>query len=242
MNNKLLTKIRHILARADENRNDNEHEREIALRQAETLMAKHAISHIDLSENEQRDMIGDLSDTEIARNSRDLWPVSVMASLSKLYRCRVVKLEGNRLHIFGHQVNIDILKSMTEYCVKSIRREMQTAYEHHPGFKSNRRRFNTSFGNGASNGIGQQVKQLIEQRDRGDIPEMEKSTALVIVDQYKHQQFQVNDHLKTVYPQLGRSRGSRSTDSAGHHAGKRFGESIHLGSQLGSKAPSGKLT
>lgn len=242
MNDRLLKKIRHLLARADENRNDNEHEREIALRQAETLMAKHLISHIDLSENEQRDLIGDLSDIEIPRNSRELWPVSVMASLSKLYRCRVVKLEGNRLHIFGHQTNIDILKSMTDYCVKSIRREMQTAYESQPGFKSNRRRFNTSFGNGASNGIGQQVKQLIEQRDRGEISEMEKSTALVIVDLYKHQQRQVNGHLKTVYPRLSRSRGSRSTDSAGHYAGKRFGESIHLGGQLGSKAPAGELT
>ena len=241
INDKLLKKVRDLLARADENRNDNKHERDIALRQAETLMAKHAISHVDLSQSQQRRIIGDLTDTEITRTSRDLWPVFVMSSLSKLYRCRVIKLNGNRLHIFGHQTNIDILKSMTEYCVKSIRREMQIALENQSGFKVNCRRFNTSFGNGAANGIAEQVRQLIEQRDRGNIPEMDKSTAMIIIDEYRHQRLEVKKLLNDVYPRLGRSAGSKSTSAQGHHAGRQFGESIHLGGQLGGKPPTRQL-
>ena len=242
MNDKLLVKIRNLLARADEHRNDNEHERNIALRQAELLMAKHAISHIDLSENEQREIIGALTDKLFDRESRDLWPVSVMTQLSQLYRCRVIKLGGRRLHLFGHKTNIAILESMTAYCVSSIRREMHYAYKYQPGLKPNRRRFNTSFGNGACNGIGQQVAKLIEQRDRGEIAEMDQSTALTIVDLYKQQQLQVNNHLRDIYPRLSNARRSRSTSAAGHYAGKRFGESIHLGGQLGSKPPAGRLS
>ena len=241
MNEKLLSKIKNLLARADQARNDNENEREIALRQAESLMAKHAISHLDLSNEAQRQTVGALTDTTVARRTRELWPLHIMHNLCPLYRCRLVKLGGNRVHLFGHRTNIDIMLSMSDYCVKSIRREMSTAYNAQPGFKSNRRRFNTSFGNGASVGIKRQVSQMIAQRDRGDIPEIQKSSALIVVDQYKHQQLQVNNQLGKAYPRLRKGTGSRSTNAAGYHAGKRYGSSMNLGGQLGGKSPSGQL-
>ena len=50
MNQKIIDKIAKLLARADESRNDNPHEREIAMRQANSLLVKHGLSMTDVTD------------------------------------------------------------------------------------------------------------------------------------------------------------------------------------------------
>lgn len=49
----IIRKITALLARADQNQNDYEHEREIALRQANYLLVKHGLDLATLNKEQQ---------------------------------------------------------------------------------------------------------------------------------------------------------------------------------------------
>ena len=68
-NESIIRKITALLARADQNQNDNEHEREIALRQANYLLAKHGLDLATFTKEQQEAAQGPMyeSDDPIGR-------------------------------------------------------------------------------------------------------------------------------------------------------------------------------
>ncbi len=83
----LIRKIQALLARADKDRNDNENEREIALRQANAMMAKHNLSIVELSEAEQREELGMVTEGHKSLSGA-VWKAVVYSAVAKLNGCK----------------------------------------------------------------------------------------------------------------------------------------------------------
>ena len=234
-----IEKIQKLLARADADRNDNDHEREIALRQANALMAKHELSSIDLTESEQRKELGDLTESDDPIGT-SLWLATIYSAIAKMNNCQAIRSPHNKtIHILGHSSKVAITRDLSAYCIRSIKREMPNAWNGFIG-KANesKRSFNTSFGNGAANAIYSNVREIIRARNNGNIngEQLSSSQAMILVDIHKKQLAEVNAFFKKAYPSTRKGSGSRSYSNAGYSAGKSFGSGLSLNNQLGRRS------
>jgi len=235
----VIEKIQKLLARADADRNDNEHEREIALRQANALMAMHELSSIDLTESEQRKELGELTESDDPLGNA-LWNSSVYSAIAKMNNCRCIRSPHNKtIHILGHSSKVTVTRDLAAYCIRSIKREMPNAWNGLIG-KANesKRSFNTSFGNGAASAIFNNVHKIVEARKQGNIDgqQLSSSQAMILVDIHKKQLAEVNSFVRQTYPHLRTGNGSRSYSRAGYSAGKSFGSGLSLNNQVGRRS------
>ena len=233
-----IEKIQKLLARADADRNDNDHEREIALRQANALMAKHELSSIDLTESEQRKELGDLTESD-DRVGTAVWNSSIYSSIAEMNNCQVIRSHNKTIHILGHSSKVAITRDLAAYCIRSIKREIPKAWNAYIGkANASKRSFNTSFGNGAANAIYTNVHNIIDARKRGNIngEQLSSSQAMILVDLHKKQLAEVNAFFKKAYPSTRKGSGSRSYSNAGYSAGKSFGSGLSLNNQLGRRS------
>lgn len=228
MNDDVLNKIRRILARADESRNDNEHEREIAMRQAHALLAKHGLSMGDVSASEKKDTLGALGRSNV-KVGRTVWRSGVYVAIAKLNGCTTVRSYAGTadaiLWIIGRAIHVEVTKQMGSYLINSITNEAKRN-----GYKL------TEFGNGAWYGISDQVKSILDNMKRGvlDGEQLEAGTALMVVDQHKQALVEAEDTRDTFFPNLTKGRKHSSRVTSSFAAGKKYGSSVGLNRQVGS--------
>ncbi len=235
----LIRKIQALLARADKDRNDNENEREIALRQANAMMAKHNLSMVELSEAEQREELGELFESD-DKVTGAVWKNSIFNQIAKLNGCDTIYSPHSKtIHILGHKSRVEITRSMALYVIASITREIPKAWDSLVGKAStNRRSFNTSFGNGAAVAIQENVRNILAARRSGviDGETLSRDQAMVLVDQDKKQLAEVRQFYRKAYPHTRNGAGSSSRSSAGYGAGKAYGAGISLNTQIGGRS------
>lgn len=227
MNNKILEKISNLLARADAEQNDNPHEREIAMKQANALLTKHGLSITDVSDKvERKDSFGALGRKKHDLTTKFVWETGVWNEIASLNACKIIKTPRkglNRITIVGRQLNCVVVQRMAEYVVNSIKREAK-----------NQGRKLCSFGNGAWFGVADQVEKIIEERKKGIIGEEQVSqeTALMIIDQHKQALIETEKTFKDFYPNT-KSGGSYSyKDNSDISAGREYGSKIGLNNQI----------
>jgi len=213
MDDKILNKIRNILARADKDQNDNEHEREIAMRQASSLLAKHGLSIGDVKQKTE-----DLG--KVGRSKVDVlrfvWIAGIYDQIAKLNNCKVIR--GDReLWVIGHRLYVEATKTMAEFLVRSIRREAKI--NRHDGVQ---------FGNGAWSGISQQVKQIIGEQAQGLIEGKQTGKGLILVDQRKQHQLACTKAVTEFFGKTSKGRGHRQRHTDDRAAGERFGKSVNM--------------
>jgi len=234
----IIRKIGALLARADEARNDNENEREIAMRQANALMAKHDLTVASLTKEQQEQKQGPLyeSSDEIGRN---IWKAGVYHEIAKLHQCQAIKGQGGAVHILGRKTRVEVARSIADWCIQSIEREKPKAWDAVEGKAGiNRRSFNTSFGNGAWMGIRDSVQRILAERRRGQLDgeTLSRENAMVLVDQDKKALAETDDYVRRLYPRLGRGRSTSSRSSQGHAAGRAYGSGLSLNGQIGRRS------
>ena len=234
---RIVRKISALLARADAERNDNEHEREIAMRQANALMARHSLTIATLNEEEQKQSLGDFIESE-DDYGHALWQASIFHQSAKLHSCRAIRSRQNKtIHILGRESNVQVTREIAKYLIDSIKREMPKAWNQLEGKANiNRRSFNTSFGNGAVMGVSISVKRILQERKHGQIngEQLSAQNALVLVNSDKNALIETNNYVKNIYPNLRSGATSRSYSHQGYHAGKRFGATVSLNRQVGA--------
>ena len=128
--------------------------------------------------------------------------------------------------------------------IRSIEREMPIAWDAVEGKASiNRRSFLTSFGNGASGAVSDTVDRILVDRKKGRIgdEQLSRSQALVLWNQDKRALQESEDYLKKLYPHLRSGSGSRSCSDKGYAAGRCFGATLSLNSQLRSRSASQRV-
>ena len=212
---RVLRKIQALLAH--EHRNDNQHEREIALRQAHALMREHQLSLSDLSEAELGAEFGELVRDSVLQSGRPvLWKLRIMSAMTVLHSCHLIRT-AEKLHFIGREVNIAVAKEMGDYLICSIMREC----DGRPAT------YRTSFGNGCAQAIHRRVKDMLTREGGGN------GTDMVVVGQRDMLTKEAADYLRRFYPNTQKSK-SRVTvnDLEGYYDGQAFGGSVGLNKQL----------
>jgi hypothetical protein len=238
-NESIIRKITALLARADQNHNDNEHEREIALRQANYLLAKHGLDIATFTKEQQEAAQGPMyeSDDPIGRA---IWKAGIYSSIARLHNCTCIRSPQNQsIHVLGRRAMVDVARSVAEWVIRSIEREMPIAWDAVEGKASiNRRSFHTSFGNGASGAVSDTVDRILAERKKGRIgdEQLSRSQALVLSNQDKRALQESEDYLKKLYPHLRSGSGSYSGSDEGYAAGRTFGSSLSLNNQIDRRA------
>jgi len=222
----ILDKIRKILARADIDRNDNEHEREIALRQANALLAKHGLSMADV--NESSDELGKVGRSSVSAG-RNVWIAGVYDKVAELNHCRVIRSTTSHgrqeIWIIGRNLHVNVVKLMAEYLIKSIRREAKI------------NRYNiVQFGSGAWSGISQQVKRILAENAKGNIGGeiVEPGKAMILVNQHKQYISEANSAITKFFGGFTECKNYRSRASSDYDAGKAYGSSVNLNKSINS--------
>jgi hypothetical protein len=220
----IVRKIRALLARADSGRNDNEHEREIAMRQATKLMDMHNISQVEVEEDE------DPRGRSEYKTGNKPWKAMVFGSISKLYGCKSYTHRGYRsgmsttvVRIVGKESYREVVLSMCEYVMDSIEREAKT----HAGKGG---RFISSFKTGAASGVNTQVAKILRARKAGETTS--KENALMVVNHYLAEIDLNQKWLKAQGVFLSKGRRASVSDGGGYHTGRVYGESLSLNSQV----------
>lgn len=225
MDNAVVEKIQKFLARGDAARNDNPHEREIAMRHAHALLAKHGLELSDVTEaSELRETMGRLGRQECGTETRWIWEACVWNEIARLNGCKVLRSPGQRkVWVVGRELRSEVVKSMSRYCVDSIRREAQRLG--YPG---------ASFGNGAAGGIAKQVSEILVAMEAGklDGEQLSTSTALVLVNQRKNALVEADGAVKELFGKVRSGTGSSSTGH-GYLAGREYGSKLSLNRQVG---------
>lgn len=240
----IIRKISALLARADQNQNDNEHEREIALRQANYLLAKHGLDIATLTREHQEVAQGPMyeSDDLIGRT---LWKASVYSSIAKLHNCTCIHSPQNQsIHVLGRKAMVQVARSLADWVIRSIEREMPIAWDAVEGKASiNRRSFHTSFGNGAAAAVTNTVTRIIADRRKGRIgdEQLSRSQALILVNQDRKALIESEKYRDKLYPRRSAGTRSRSESPQGYAAGRNFGSRLSLNDQLKDGASAQRL-
>ena len=216
----VIRKISALLARGDEERNDNEHEREIALRHAQKLMDEYNISQLEAN---VAMVHGERGKTGIL-TGKQVWKRQVYHALSELYGVTVYH-SGDYCYLIGGEVNREVLLSMGQYVAASIEREARK----YPG---RGRKWHNSFKKGSVLGIMNTVRSIVSERSGNDQP-TSSGKGLVL---YNDKEVELNmEYINVVLNIRLSHRTARLNSSSrdGLESGRRFGSSVSLNDQVG---------
>lgn len=229
--NAVIEKVRKLLARADESRNDNEHEREIAMRQAHALLARHGLTADDVPDGEA----GADNDGALGRmfeeTGRPVWIAGIFDQVARLNGCKVIRAARSvrngspaRVWIVGRRIRCQITRDMARWLTDSITREARKG-RHALG----------QFGSGAWSGIARQVDAILANMARGELDgqQLEPGTALMVVNNHKTALVDAARAVKEFFPHVRGGSGGRCQQGDAYHAGKAYGASVGLHGQVG---------
>lgn len=210
----VVRKIRALLARADAARNDNEHERAIALRQATKLMDKYGISEVAVNAED------DPRASEFYEYEGGRWRSSIVFYIADLYGCRSYHLRGTRkAAIVGRLSHRQTVLAVAQFVIASVDREAKKRS------RGMGQAWGASFRKGAAAGIAEQVFWIKAQRERGETSS--PGQALAVVNHYLAENDANDAFLKNSNVKLRMSRISIS-NGYGYGNGKDYGSRINL--------------
>lgn len=176
LNAKVIDKINKLLALGN-NAAAAQNERETALRQAYSLLAKHNLEMNDLKAKDDRIQTAVLA-------KRHLWAIRLASSIAELFFCEYVTGKGNAnysYHIFvGREANTTVASSLFLYLSKSLLKEARyhvkknnISYEPYKA--------EMDFLKGASMAIAINARTLREEKEKESMQESANSTGTSLV-------------------------------------------------------------
>ena len=230
--NKVLERIKKMIALGNDAA-ASEGERETALRMAYNLLAKYNLSISDLPED-QNNEARERQDVVI---SADRWARSLAQAVAKLFFCRYfysgTGTSGKDKHCFvGRQLNVITSRHMTEYLIKSVKREATRRY------KSPTSPEGRSFCVGTVDTIRKRVEEMIKA-DTESTP----GTALVLVTLHQREHDANQKWLDNAGLSLttAKARADNSLRAGAFYDGREYGKSVSLAQQVGATASGVKL-
>jgi len=228
----IIEKIRKLLARADAERNDNEHEREIALRQAHALLAKHGLEMADVDAPAEEGF-GPLGQIRFEVGGA-MWQSLAYGTTAELNGCYVLRRGSRRgclIWIIGRAMRATVARAMGAYVIASIEREIKARRHEFPW--QDARSFATDFGNGAVMAVRAKVAEILREQAAGKVGDEQISgeRALVLVDQHRA----ALDEAKQLANREHKVRAARRMNVRGgdaYKAGQAFGKGLSLNAQI----------
>jgi hypothetical protein len=229
MDDKVIAKIRKLLAVANGSAAGGEHERDTAMRMALGLLAKYNLDMADLSEPQE--IRGKDNTLELHATPWMRW---VGDSVAKLFFCFCYtstsygKTNRRRYSFIGLRSNVETAKAITEYVVRSIEREGTRRMKEggHSAAWAN------SFRKGAALRIGSRCTALRKQAELEQAP-VSGERGIVLASVYKQNELANQKWLDDMGIEVN-FMPDRTQDplQSGLRAGAEFGDKINLHRQL----------
>lgn len=224
---KVLERIKKMIALGNDSA-ATEGERDTALRMAYNLLAKHNLTITDLP-GDQSNEVRERQDIVI---SADKWARSLAHAVAKLFFCRYfyssTGTSGKDKHCFvGRQSNVITARYMSEFLIKSVKREATARY------KSPTSPHGRSFCVGTTDSIRKRVDQMLQQ-DTESTP----GTALALVGVHKREDAANEKWLEQEGLALTKAkpRADTSLRAGAFYDGRDFGKTVSLNQQVTSSA------
>lgn len=225
--NKILERVKKMVALGND-AGATEAERETALRMAYNLLAKYNLSMADLPEDDSAEA-RERQDVVI---SADRWARSLAQAVAKLFFCRYfyssTGTSGKDKHCFvGRQSNCITARYMSEFLIKSVKREATSRY------KSPTTPQGRSFCVGTVDSIRKRVEEMIKT-DTESTP----GTALVLVSLHEREADANQKWLDNAGLSLttAKARADNSLRAGAFYEGREYGKTVSLNQQVGSNA------
>ena len=225
--NKVLERVKKMIALGNDAA-ATEGERETALRMAYNLLAKYNLSISDLpsdQDNEARER----QDVVI---SADRWARSLAQAVAKLFFCKYfyssTGTSGKDKHCFvGRQSNVITARYMSEFLIKSVKREATGRY------KSPTSPQGRSFCVGTVDSIRKRVEEMIKT-DTESTP----GTALVLASLHKREADANSKWLEQAGLSLttSKARADNSLRASAFYDGREYGKTVSLNQQVKNSA------
>ena len=230
MNEEILTKIRKLLATANDQ--CNEHESEIALRMATRLMVKHGIDESMLElETTGKLELGALDGRLIHRASRvTAWRVELADVLAERQCCRIGIASGFGIYIYGHETNWNRIQELWNLLEPQVDKWAKSQ-------RGKGRRFANSYRLGMVETLGKllvQEKNKLVAEKREEALATSDATAMVVMDQLAVVEKAARRDVDKLVNEActgGEWRGGGGFSDAGYTAGQRDGWLLDTGEQ-----------
>jgi hypothetical protein len=223
--NKVLERVKKMIALGNDSA-ATEAERETALRMAYNLLAKYNLSISDLP-SEQDNEARERQDVVI---SADRWARSLAQAVAKLFFCRYfysgTGTSGKDKHCFvGRQSNVITARYMSEFLIKSVKREATGRY------KSPTSPQGRSFCVGTVDSIRKRVEEMIKT-DTESTP----GTALVLASLHQREADANSKWLEQAGLSLttSKARADNSLRASAFYDGREYGKTVSLNQQVSS--------
>jgi hypothetical protein len=225
--NKVLERVKKMIALGNDSA-ATEAERETALRMAYNLLAKYNLSISDLP-SEQDNEARERQDVVI---SADRWARSLAQAVAKLFFCRYfysgTGTSGKDKHCFvGRQSNVITARYMSEFLIKSVKREATGRY------KSPTSPQGRSFCVGTVDSIRKRVEEMIKT-DTESTP----GTALVLASLHQREADANSKWLEQAGLSLttSKARADNSLRASAFYDGREYGKTVSLNQQVKNSA------
>ena len=226
---KILSKIRKLMAIANDTAAGGEHERDTAMQMAYKLLAKHNLSLVDVDSVETQEKRDRLNAVLVGT----VWSKRVAMTIAELFFCKYYvgcKVNAWKCHHYfiGKESNATTAMLMSEYVITSLLKEMRRLYKEDSNAAAR------SFGLGAVSKLSERVREIKAAQaaeQNTDVP----GTALVLASLYNTENTANDEFLKLLGVHLSKGRSGKGTVTGdAYAAGKSFGEKINLQGQVGA--------
>lgn len=225
--NKVLERVKKMMALGN-CEGATEAERETALRMAYNLLAKYNLSISDLPSDQDTEA-RERQDVVI---SADRWARSLAQAVAKLFFCKYFYIgtgtSGKDKHCFvGRQSNVITARYMSEFLIKSIKREASRRY------KSPTTPQGRSFCVGTVDSVRKRVEEMIKQDT-----DSTTGAALVLVSLHQREADANVKWLNGTGVSLttAKARADNSLRASAFYEGREYGKSVSLNQQVGATA------
>lgn len=229
---KILTKIRKLLAVANGNAEGGEHERDTAMKMALRMLTKYNLDMAQFANQADREDRKAVQETFYAYP----WMRWVANAVAELYFCKFYSStipQYKRIYTFvGLESNANAALDMTRWIIKSIQKE---------ALAERRRRgegepFENSFLNAAGKRVAWRCDEMKVQGIKEQEQEKTPGTALVLANFYDTEAQANARHIEVVLNvKFAKPKKStaRESHAIGKLAGDRYGQQINLSRQIG---------
>lgn len=232
---KVLDKVRKLLALADENGGGTEAERELAMERAQAILFEHELTMMDITpEAERSGVIEDTEDWQM----RDRWKGRLLYFIGEGVGCKglfTTPIPGKRVsrwHLIGPEDRVAFARTLRDWLVPYLEREYEAAYarDYAVGWDMkgpDRRVYKREFMDAAMVRISDRLKEKEREQEV-----QHGSVGTELVRSHKRA---VDTYMGEHYPRLRTSRSQ----------GQRHGGARSAGSDAGSRAdlsPSSRIS
>lgn len=223
----MIQKILKLLELGNAEKNSNPHERELASKKAQQLMAEHALSFADLREGKPKSDIYTRIDIDGSEEVRVPWENVLANGVGKTFDCFVVSYGSTRGHESYDPWRLAFLGAKTDieiavFFFKYLRRTVGVMSER----AATGSRAQDSHAMGMVSTIITRLRDLYKQRDE-IISASADSRALMVIKKND-----VDDFVKKEFPKLVNLKNSTTYDE-NYYKGREAGHRVNLSRPIG---------